>query len=71
MQTGLRDHGLPIVERMLDDSTLIDNGFVDRLRLSSAHQHACAAAELPDLLYDTIALEVGLASLIAVRRNHR
>ena len=71
MQFGLRKHGLPIVERMLDDSILIDAGFVDHARLVAAYQHARTATELPDLLYDTIALEVGLASLTAARRNHR
>ncbi|MCX9192960.1 asparagine synthase [Carbonactinospora thermoautotrophica] len=64
MQAGLRRHGLPLLERMLDDSILVDAGYVDRVALAAAHQRATAAEEVPDPLYDTIALEVGLRSLL-------
>lgn len=63
MQHGLRHHGLPILRRMLDDSVLVDAGFLDHRRLTAAYHAATSASRLPSLLCDTMATELALRSL--------
>ncbi|MFF7732356.1 hypothetical protein [Streptomyces sp. NPDC007984] len=60
MESGLRAYGLPLLDDMLHDSLLVDLGYVDPDALVRARDHA---AVVPDLLCDTLALEVGLRSL--------
>jgi asparagine synthase (glutamine-hydrolysing) len=67
MQSGLRRHGLPIAKRMLDRSLLIDAGYVDGDAFARAVVAAGHATIIPDILYDTIALEVGLLSMMEDR----
>lgn len=63
MESGLRTYGLPLLDDMLHDSLLVDLGYVDPEALVRARDHAERAAVVPDLLCDTLALEVGLRSL--------
>ncbi|MFB7091499.1 hypothetical protein [Streptomyces sp. NPDC056296] len=63
MESGLRTYGLPLLDEMLTDSLLIDLGYVDADALSRARDHAERTPAVPDLLCDTLALEVGLRSL--------
>ncbi|MFI6466813.1 asparagine synthase [Streptomyces sp. NPDC050538] len=63
MESGLRAYGLPLLDDMLRESLLIDLGYVDPDGLAMARDHAERAAVVPDLLCDTLALEVGLRSL--------
>ena len=62
-ESGLRTYGLPLLDEMLTDSLLIDLGYVDADALSRARDHAERTPAVPDLLCDTLALEVGLRSL--------
>lgn len=64
MQAGLCHYGLPLLADMTAGSLLVDAGYVDRAALAAAYEHARSAAAVPSLLYDTIALEVGLRSLL-------
>lgn len=63
MESGLRTYGLPLLDEMLTDSLLIDLGYVDADALNRARDHAERTPAVPDLLCDTLALEVGLRSL--------
>ncbi|MGH8901029.1 MAG: asparagine synthase-related protein, partial [Egibacteraceae bacterium] len=64
MQAGLGRYGLPLLAGLVADSLLVDAGYVNRTALATACDQARSAAVIPSLLYDTIALEVGLRSLI-------
>lgn len=64
MQHGLRHHGLPLAQRMLTESILIDAGYIDGHRWRDACQAAARAPCIPSVLCDTIALELGLHSVI-------
>ncbi|MFJ9540622.1 asparagine synthase-related protein [Streptomyces sp. NPDC101225] len=63
MESGLRSYGLPLLDDMLRESMLVDLGYVDPVALAQARDHAERAPVVPDLLCDTLALEVGLRSL--------
>jgi asparagine synthase (glutamine-hydrolysing) len=63
MESGLRSYGLLLLDDMLRESLLVDLGYVDPVALSRARDHAERTPVVPDLLCDTIALEVGLRSL--------
>ncbi|MGW0910956.1 asparagine synthase [Streptomyces sp. NPDC002784] len=63
MESGLRSYGLPLLDDMLRESLLVDLGYVDPVALAQARDHAERAPVVPDLLCDTLALEVGLRSL--------
>ncbi|MGW7072202.1 hypothetical protein ACWGII_26125 [Streptomyces sp. NPDC054855] len=63
METGLRTYGLPLLDRMLRGSLLVDLGYVDPKALAPARDHAERAPTVPDLLCDTRALEIGLRAL--------
>ncbi|MFI2203945.1 asparagine synthase [Streptomyces sp. NPDC020192] len=63
MESGLRSYGLPLLDDMLRESLLVDLGYVDPVALARAREHAERAPVVPDLLCDTLALEVGLRSL--------
>lgn len=63
MESGLRSYGLPLLDDMLRESLLVDLGYVDPVALAQARDHAERAPVVPDLLCDTLALEIGLRSL--------
>ncbi|MEV6112513.1 asparagine synthase-related protein [Streptomyces sp. NPDC052109] len=63
MERGLRSYGLPLLDDVLRESLLVDLGYVDPVALARARDHAEKAPVVPDLLCDTLALEVGLRSL--------
>ncbi|WHM37552.1 asparagine synthase [Streptomyces sp. BPTC-684] len=63
MDAGLRTYGLCALDRMLRESLLVDLGYVDHKALALAREHAEHAPVVPDLLCDTIALEIGLRAL--------
>jgi hypothetical protein len=63
MEAGLRVYGLPELTRMVRESLLVDLGYVDPKALALACEHAERAPVVPDLLCDTLALEIGLRSL--------
>lgn len=63
MQEGLRHHGLPLTTAMLSDSLLADLGHVDRAGLARFLSAVPPDGEIDDLLYDTLALEIGLRTL--------
>jgi asparagine synthase (glutamine-hydrolysing) len=63
MEAGLRVFGFPLLEDMLRESLLVDHGYVDPEALATALDHARRAPVVPDLLCDTLALEIGLRSL--------
>ncbi|MFE1770520.1 asparagine synthase [Streptomyces sp. NPDC059008] len=60
MEAGLRTYGLPALDRMARDSLLVDLGYVDPKALALACEHARHVPVVPDLLCDTLALEIGL-----------
>lgn len=64
LEKGLRSYGLPVLDDMLQDSVLVDLGYVDGKALIQAGKDADAALVVPDLLCDVLALEVGLRSLM-------
>jgi asparagine synthase (glutamine-hydrolysing) len=64
MQVGLRQRGLPLLEAMLRDSVLVDTGYLDHDALRRTYDHALTADRIPSTLCDSIALEVGLRSLL-------
>ncbi|MEV7103931.1 asparagine synthase-related protein [Streptomyces atroolivaceus] len=64
LEKGLRSYGLPVLDDMLKESILVDVGYVDGKALAEARRDADAAAVVPDLLCDVLALEVGLRSLM-------
>jgi hypothetical protein len=59
----VRVFGLPLLEGMLDESLLVALGYVDPDGLATALEQARCAPVVPDLLCDTLALEIGLRSL--------
>ncbi len=66
MDLAMRQNGRVMLEQMLDDSQLVDQGYVDRRSLARVHATVSAGARIPHLLYDTLAVERSLQSLIAV-----
>lgn len=64
MQAGLRQHGLPLLERFLRDSVVVDLGYVDGSALRRAYDAAVSAETIDTALYEVIALELGLRSLV-------
>ncbi|MGH3935045.1 MAG: asparagine synthase-related protein, partial [Pseudonocardiaceae bacterium] len=69
MQTGLRRHGLPLLDRLLREGMLLaDTGFVDPAALRVAAHLARSTPTVRSVLCDTLALELGLRSLL---RNPR
>lgn len=64
MAQGLQHHGLPLLAAMTRESILVDAGYLDPDELASTYWRCQGGAPVPSLLYDTIALEVGLRSLI-------
>lgn len=63
MQHGLRRYGMPMLERMLEESTLTDAGYLDRRALHAAWQAAKTAEPIPSILCDAIAVERGVQTL--------
>ncbi|WP_329072587.1 asparagine synthase C-terminal domain-containing protein [Amycolatopsis sp. NBC_01480] len=65
MQHGLRHHGLPLANRLLGDGMLLtDHGFIDPDALQRTVRDAHQSDTVPSVLCDTLALEVGLRSLL-------
>lgn len=64
MRAGLLRNGLPWVEAMLRHSWLIDEGYVSHETLRSTYERAKSSGKISDLLYDTVAVEVGVRSLV-------
>lgn len=64
MNLGLRRHGLPLLAAMTRESLLVDAGYLDPDELRNLYHGCMAGGLVPSLLYDTIACEVGLRSLI-------
>ncbi|MEV8377794.1 hypothetical protein AB0P21_33955 [Kribbella sp. NPDC056861] len=62
MELAIRRHGTTILEQMLDDSILVDQGFLDRRCLQLIHTALARDGVVPPLLYDTIAVERSLQS---------
>ncbi|HEX2419067.1 MAG TPA: hypothetical protein VHJ83_13255 [Micromonosporaceae bacterium] len=63
MQQGLSRFGLPYARRMIAGSLLIDSGFVDPIAFRHVVEQAERADCVPNILYDTIALEMSLRSM--------
>ena len=64
MQLGLRRFGLPYARRMVTGSLLIDSGFVEPGAFQRAVEQAEHVEYIPDIIYDTIALEMSLRSML-------
>jgi hypothetical protein len=63
MHAALRRHAPALLGAMLDHSVLIEHGFVRRSTVQTLHRHAHDGRALPVLLYDMLALDIGLRSL--------
>ncbi|MFI6030768.1 hypothetical protein [Amycolatopsis magusensis] len=67
MQQGLREHGLALAARLLTEGMLLaEHGFVDPDALRRVVRRARRGATVPSVLCDTLVLEVGLRSLLAL-----
>lgn len=64
MTSALQRHGPRMLEAMLDSSILVDQGFVDRGDLARQYRNLTAGASVSPLLYDTLAVERGIQSMI-------
>lgn len=65
MQTGLRRYGLPRLDQLLNEGMLLaDTGFINPTALRAATQVARATPTVRSVLCDTLALEIGLRSLL-------
>ncbi|MFC0627426.1 hypothetical protein [Kribbella deserti] len=70
MDAAMSQTGKLMLGQMLDDSILIDLGYVDRRDLSLVHTQMARGAAPPPLLYDTLAVERSLQSVrSAAERN--
>lgn len=66
MQHGLRHNGLRLAERLLADGLILaDHGFINPDALRRTVRRAHESTTVPSVLCDTLALEVGLRSLLA------
>ncbi|MFC9688547.1 asparagine synthase-related protein [Kribbella sp. NPDC056951] len=64
MELALRRHGLAMAREMLQGSILVDAGYVDECGLAGVVRCAERGGAVPDLLYDTLAVERGLRSMV-------
>lgn len=72
MRAALQRHAPTLLADMLDHSPLIDGGFIRQPVIESLHRQARAGHPPPPLLYDTLALDIGIRSMTAdtvERRN--
>jgi asparagine synthase (glutamine-hydrolysing) len=66
MNSALRRHGPEMLSAMLDSSILVEQGFVDRRELARQYANLVAGEDGSPLLYDTLAVERGIQSMVAV-----
>lgn len=70
MEQAMRHNGTAMIEQMLDDSILVDQGYANRRSLELVHTRIVRGSPAPRLMYDTLALERSLQSLrCALQRN--
>lgn len=70
MTSALQQHGPKMLSAMLDKSILVDQGFVDRGELARQYRNLAAGADVSPLLYDTLAVERGVQSMVAAGGVH-
>jgi hypothetical protein len=63
MRSALNRHAPRLLTGMLADSILVDLGFVNPDSLTTIRSHLRPGGSLPPLLYDMLAVEVGLRSM--------
>ncbi|TDD56895.1 asparagine synthase [Kribbella antibiotica] len=63
MERAMRRTGRLMIEQMLDDSILVDGGYVDRRPLELLRDKLIRDRAIPRLLYDTLAVERSLQSV--------
>lgn len=63
MRVALGRHAPALLADMLDDSVLIASGFVRRAAVETPHRQANDGHALPPLLYDMLALDIGVRSM--------
>lgn len=70
MELAMQQTGTAMLAQMMDDSILVDHGYLDRAALGLVHADMAADGIVPPLLYDTLAVERSLQSVrSAVERN--
>lgn len=63
MQAALRRHAPALLADMLDRSVLIAHGLVRRTAIETLHRRAHDGHALPPLIYDMLALDIGIRSM--------
>jgi asparagine synthase (glutamine-hydrolysing) len=64
MRAALSRHASGLLADMLDHSVLIARGFVRRAAVETLYRHARDGRALPPLIYDMLALDIGIRSMI-------
>lgn len=64
MQHGLRRHGLSLLAGIVGNSMLVDLGYIDGTALRAAYDTALNSKAIETSLYEVIAVEVGLRTLL-------
>jgi hypothetical protein len=63
MTLALRRHAPALLADMLERSVLIDRGFVRRSAVEHLHRRARCGGTMPPLVYDMLALDIGIRSM--------
>jgi hypothetical protein len=63
MGLALRRHARALLADMLEHSVLIDRGFVRRAAVEHLHRRARDGGTTPPLVYDMLALDIGIRSM--------
>jgi hypothetical protein len=65
MNLALRRHAHALLTDLLERSVLIDRGFVRRTAVEHLHRRARDGGSMPALVYDMLALDIGIRSMSA------
>lgn len=65
IQQGMRQNGLPLIERYLNDSLLVDTGYVAPAGLRACYSEALTADPMDTAIYEFINWEIGLRTFDA------
>lgn len=69
MEEAMRHSGTAMIEQMLDDSILVDHGYIERRSLELVHAGVVAGRPAPRLTYDMLAVERSLQSVRNARQR--
>lgn len=65
MEYGLAEFGMPLLVKLLDDSILVDHGYVDADGLRAAHDRITGGGAMDTSIFAFLRTELGVRSMVA------